>query len=113
VEWIGKIIEAAKLPTKFIVVIFSVSFALLFLSEKTLTSFKLADFVSKFGLYIGITALTTGALLAIETISYIWNRVTDSVFSRKFKKSSLERLKNLDPSEKSVLRILFARTKLS
>lgn len=103
-EWISKIIEAAKLPTKFIVVIFSVSFALLFLSEETLTSLKLADFANKFGLYIGITALTSGALLAIESISYIWNRVTDSVSSQKFKKSSLERLNKLDPSEKSVLR---------
>ncbi|MGL6500770.1 superinfection exclusion B family protein [Aeromonas dhakensis] len=103
-EWIGKIIEAAKLPTKFIVVIFLVSFALLFLSEEKLTSLKLVDFVKKFGLYIGITTLTSAALLAIESISYIWNRVTDSISSRKFKKSSLERLNKLDPSEKSVLR---------
>lgn len=103
-EWISKIIEAAKLPTKFIVVIFSVSFALLFLSEETLTSLKLADFVKKFGLYIGITALTSGVLLTIESISYVWNRVADSISSRKFKKSSLERLNKLDPSEKSVLR---------
>lgn len=103
-EWISKIIEAVKLLTKFIVVIFSVSFALLFLSEETLTSLKLADFVKKFGLYIGITALTSGVLLTIESISYVWNRVADSISSRKFKKSSLERLNKLDPSEKSVLR---------
>ena len=70
-EWISKVIEEAKLPTKFIVVIFLVSSALLFLSEETLTSLKLADFARKFGLYIGITALTSGALLAIESISYI------------------------------------------
>lgn len=103
-EWISKVIEAAKLPTKFIVVIFLVSSALLFLSEEALTSLKLADFAKKFGLYIGITSLTSGALLTIEFISYMWNRITNGVSSRKFKKSSLERLEKLDPSEKSVLR---------
>ncbi|WP_305814117.1 hypothetical protein [Photobacterium leiognathi] len=60
-EWISKIIEAAKLPTKFIVVIFLVSSVLLFISEEVLTSFKLADFAKRFGLYIGITSLGTGA----------------------------------------------------
>jgi hypothetical protein len=104
VEWISKVIEAVKLPTKFIVMIFLVSSALLFLSEETLTSLKLADFAKKFGLYIGIIALTSSALLAIEFISYIWNRVANEVSSRKFKKSSLERLNKLDSSEKSVLR---------
>lgn len=103
-EWISKVIEAAKLPTKFIVVIFLVSSALLFLSEDTLSSLKLDDFAKKFGLYIGITSLASGALLTIEFVSYIWNRIANEVSSRKFKKSSLERLDKLDSSEKSVLR---------
>lgn len=103
-EWISKLIEAAKLPTKFIVVIFFVSAALLCLSEDTLTSFKLAEFSKKFGLYIGITALASGALLLIEAIGYIWNSVTNKISFSKIKKLSLERLNQLDPSEKSVLR---------
>jgi len=104
VEWISKVIEAAKLPTKFIVVIFLVSFALLYFSDETLTSMKLSAFSKKFGLYIGIAALSSGALLLIEAIGYVWNSVNKHVSTGKFKKSSIERLKKLDSSEKSVLR---------
>jgi len=104
VEWISKVLEATKLPTKFIVVIFLASFALLLLPEDNLTSLKLVEFSNKYGIYIGIAALASGALLAVELVGYIWNTINHKVSSRKFKKSSLERLTQLDSSEKSVLR---------
>lgn len=110
-EWISKVIEAAKLPTKFIVVIFLVSSALSILSEDSLTSLKLADFANEFGLYIGITSLASGSLLIIEFISYVWNKIKSEVSSRKVKKASLERLDKLDPSEKSVLREFYLQGK--
>ena len=103
-EWISKIIEAAKLPTKFIVTIFLVSSAMLFLSDETLLSFKLNTFTDKYGLYIGVTALASGALLLSELVTYVWENFNNKLSSSKLRKSSMKRISNLDQSEKSVLR---------
>jgi hypothetical protein len=103
-EWIAKIIEAAKLPTKFIVVIFLVSLGLIFIPESGLTSMKLKSFADTYGLYVGITALSSGALLLIEASMAIWRNATNKIAKSKLKKQIADRMASLDGSEKSVLR---------
>lgn len=106
-DWITKIIEALKLPTKFIFCIFAVSLALIILPQPILVNFHLNDFATKYGLYIGIVAISSGVLLVTESIIYLWNLVLKRQRSKKAKKSALDRLKRLDPAEKSVLREFF------
>jgi len=106
-DWIKNIIEAAKLPTKFILCIFAVSIALIFLPENLLISSHLKEFADKYGIYIGITALVSGSLLFTEAVIYIWNLIRNTVNKRKIDKMALERIKNLDPAEKAVLREFF------
>jgi len=106
-EWISKIIEAARLPTKFILCVFAVTVALLFLPQNLLISLHLKEFTDKYGIYIGITALGSGSLLFVEILIYFWNAVQKKVNRRRIYKKALERIKNLDPAEKAVLREFF------
>jgi len=107
VEWISKLIEAAKLPTRFILCVFLVAAALLFLPQSLLGSFHLKEFIEKYGLYIGITALGSGALLLFDFIIYSWKATKNTIGHRKIKKAALERIQNLDSAEKAVLREFF------
>jgi len=108
-EWIGKVIEAAKLPTKFIVGIFLVAIALLFLPQPLIDSLYLKDFKGKYGLYFGIIALSTGALLLIESILYFWKKIQIKRNVDKFKKQALVRIQRLDHAEKAVIREFYLK----
>lgn len=106
-EWLTKIIEAAKLPTKFIFSIFMVAIALLLLPKELLNNLHLKEFIDKYGLYIGITALGSGSLLLIEILIHVWNAAKVKIIHSKAKKASFERVQKLDNSEKAVLREFF------
>lgn len=108
-EWISKLIEAIKLPTKFILSIFLVSIALLFLPQQVIDAFYLKEFKDKYGLFIGITALSSGALLFTETIIFSWKKVSRRRDFDKLKKQAIERLQKLDHAEKAVLREFFLK----
>ena len=103
-EWISKLIEAAKLPTRFILCIFLVSFALLCLPQSLIVSLHLKEFIEKYAIYVGITILTSGALLIVELFIYSWNAARKKIGLRKIRKSAVERIQNLDPAGKGVLR---------
>jgi hypothetical protein len=103
-EWVTKIIEAAKLPTKFIVVIFLVAGGLILIPDGLLTAMKLKSFADKYGLYVGITALSSGALLLIEAGTAVWRIANKKIVKSKLKKKIAERMASLDGSEKAVLR---------
>lgn len=103
-EWISKLIEAAKLPTRFILCIFLVSAALLCLPQSLIVSLHLKEFIEKYALYVGITVLTSGALLIVELFIYSWKAARKKIGLRKIRKSAIERVQNLDPAEKGVLR---------
>lgn len=103
-EWWANIVEAAKLPTKFIVVIFLVSLGLILIPEAALSAMKLKSFSDKYGLYVGITALSSGALLLIEAATAVWKITNNIIAKSKLSKKVAERMASLDPSEKAVLR---------
>lgn len=103
-EWVTKIIEAAKLPTKFIVVIFLVSVGFVFTPESMLSKMKLQSFSESYGHYASIIMLTSGALLLVESTTAIWKMIKDKIAKASFHKKIANRLKDMDPAEKAVLR---------
>ena len=103
-DWINNLINLSKVPTKLIVVIFIVSGVLLWLPEATLKGLKLSEFANTYGLYVGITCVASGVVLLVELAMLLWKTANKKISYNKFKKSSLERITNLDASEKSVLR---------
>jgi len=108
-EWISKIIEIAKLPTKFILSIFAVSVVLLFLPKNLLISLYVNEFTDKYGIYIGITALMSGVLLIVEIFTYFYNMLQKRINRKTINKRSLKRIETLDQEEKAVLREFFLR----
>lgn len=103
-ELTSKIIEALKLPTKYILCIFAVSTVLLFMSKEFSEKMHLALFIDKYGLFIGIVSLSSGALLAIELIIYIYKFIRKKITYRNIKSYTIERVGKLDPAEKAILR---------
>jgi len=101
---IKEMIEAAKLPMKFMFCIFFVSFALLFLPNDIMVTLHLKEFTAKYGIYVGIVMLGSGALLVSEITLSAWSRFKARQAIRKLNNSALDRLNRLDQSEKSVLR---------
>ncbi|GEA09152.1 hypothetical protein KUL42_39130 [Alteromonas sp. KUL42] len=112
-EWLSKVIEMVKLPTKFIVLIFLVCSALLSLPATYLERFKLAEFSKEYDLYIGFVALVTGVLIGLETIILVWKKSGAYLYKKKYTKIIKERVHYLDPHEQSVLREFMLQQKRS
>ena len=117
-EWTSKILEILKLPTKFIIAIFIISFFLLFSPDTLLSKLHLKEFTNKYSFYLGISLLSSFVLIFIEVSIYIWNFFINlwNFFKRKKHKSEqkekiLNRLNSLDPFEQSVLREFFMQGK--
>lgn len=103
-EWFSQIIEISKLPVKVCLFSFLITILLLFLPESLLIKLHLKEFINKYNLYIGITALCSFVLLIIELIIYLWKSRQNSINQDKKKRESLKRIQKLDPAEKAVLR---------
>lgn len=103
-ELIAKLLDAAKLPTKFIVAIFLASTVPLLLPAELLSALRLSGVVDSYGRYMGIGSVLSGSVMAIEFTIWISKKVRQSYLRRKLTKLSKERLSSLDHAEKSVLR---------
>ncbi len=106
-EWISKLVEAAIIPTKIILCVFIVASTLLVLPNNILNSLRVKDFIDKHGIYIGITALSSGALLVINFSIYLWGQIKIRGNKNKIINNSVKRIQSLDHAEKAVLREFF------
>ena len=104
---LSKLLDVAKLPTKFIAVIFIVSLILSVLPEDALTSLQLKTLTEKYAQFFNLATLISGTILLIEvvTVSFQWIKKIRTTAKRK--KVSHNHVKNLDPEEKAVLREFF------
>ena len=106
-EWASKILEAAKLPTKFVVAVFLASTLLLFLSPEIILKLRLEKLLQEYGRYLGIASILSGSVLAIDLIAWLSRKLKKYFLRRKIRNLSKERLKSLDQAEKAVLREFF------
>ncbi len=67
-EWIAKLFEAAKLPTKFIVSIFLASTIPLFLHSEMVSALRLSEIIDTYGSYMGVVSVLSGSILVIEAV---------------------------------------------
>lgn len=103
-EWIAKLFEAAKLPTKFIVSIFLASTIPLFLHSEMVSALRLSEIIDTYGSYMGVVSVLSGSILVIEAVLLLIRKAREGYVYRKIIKLSKDRLKMLDHAEKSVLR---------
>lgn len=91
-EWFTQIIEISKLPVKVCFFSFLITILLLFLPEGLLIKLHLKEFINKYNLYIGITALCSFVLLIMEFIIYLWKSRQNSINQDKKNKKALKRI---------------------
>lgn len=103
-EWIAKVIEIIKLPTKFIVAIFLFCSVLTFSSDSFLESIGFSSFKEDYKIYISLGFLVSAILLTIELFSVIQRKRKLKKMIGKQRERIDRRLMTLDSSEKGVLR---------
>jgi len=106
-EWIGKIIEAIKVPAKFIFASFLASLVFIVLPEGLLKQLYLADFAKQYGQYVGVMCVISSSLLLVSVAVRIWSFVLAKKAEQKLRERIMERLNKLDKAEKSVIREFF------
>ena len=107
-EWLAKLFEFLKLPTRIIAFFAFVSGLLLFIPAKFIETLKLSDFIQEYGKYFGIAFLISSIYLLFIFIPYIINLIITKFKNfkakRKFINSIEETLNGLSYPEKCLLR---------
>ena len=103
-EWITKIPDLAKLPTKYFALISLVSGSLLLLPTSVLARLHLDSIPPPYGAIVGVVFLITTGLVVVNALSWVWNRIDAKRRKSKRDDALLEMLMSLDHAEQSVLR---------
>lgn len=110
-DWISKLFDIGKLPTKIVTWIAIFSGALLFAPPRVLASLRLDTFVKDYGFYIGLAFLGSAILLAINIILALWRSLLRWSSSRKWRSGLRDTVATFDAAEKAVLREFFIQGK--
>jgi|LSQX01.1.fsa_nt_gb hypothetical protein len=106
-DWITRLVEAVKLPTRYVSAIFLGSTLLLVFPSEFLDFLKLGKFVERFDMFIGIISLSSGVILFVNILISFTQKVQSKLKRNQFRKKMSEKIEILDPDEKSVLREFF------
>ena len=106
-EWIVKIGELVKLPTKYFALVSIATGALCFLPKSVLSRLYLESVPSPLGTLVGIAFLMSTGLVALNVTTGLGNWIDYQHRTMK-RRTAMERtLCELDPAEQSVLRKFF------
>lgn len=106
-----KLFDIKKIPTKLIFVIWISTGLILFVPEDSLSKLNLVEFLDGYGKYIGILFIISSSFLIIVFVSYL-NQTFNKQKSRKqIRKSILSNISRLDFHEKALLREFFINQK--
>lgn len=106
-EWLSRIVDLSKIPTKFIGSVAVVCAIVLLLPEPALEKAALLQLRKDFGQYFGLGLLVSSSILLIEFGTWVYLRVRAHYAGRWVKKHIRDYLEGLDVSEKAVLREFF------
>lgn len=103
-EWISKLLDINKLPTRIILLIWFISAVLLYIPESIIKNLDLVDFKADYGKYFGIAFLTSSCLLMITVGTWVIKKIHIRRLNVKYKNVILESVNNLDTHEIAILR---------
>ncbi|MCI5158579.1 MAG: hypothetical protein D3906_09100 [Candidatus Electrothrix sp. AUS1_2] len=105
-DWINNIAGITKVPIKFFAVFFFVCTALILANQIILEKLHLAEFMKKYGSYVSVLFLVSGAILLVEGVINIWPKIIHGKIKRVTEKLILKNIQALDSAEASVIREL-------
>lgn len=103
-NFISKLLDFNKIPTKLLFLLSMVSGCLLFLPSGILESLKLTKFETEYGKYFGIAFLISSGILIMNFLIWAIKKILVYFFSLKYNKNLKKELYNLDEGEQAVLR---------
>lgn len=106
-DWLSKIVDLAKIPTKFIGSVAVVCAIVLLLPEPALEKVALLQVREDFGQYFSLGLLISSSILLIELGIWGYRSVRAHYAGRSLKQHIRDYLQGLDVSEKAVLREFF------
>lgn len=106
-DWLGKLFDITKLPSKFFAWIAVLTAIFLFLPSSLSEKFRLGNFPAEYYSYAGAALIASSSFLLINLSLWIWNH-TLSWFKRRLIISKIvAAIDNLDQTEQAVLREFF------
>ena len=103
-DWITKLFDIGKLPSKILAWICLLSAFLLFCPQRIAKAVHVEAIPANISLYIGLAFVGSASLLAINLILWIWSFIHRKVSHRIWTVRLVEVLAQLDPAELAVLR---------
>ena len=85
-EWITKLFDLKKIPTKFIFFVWFVSIFLINLPKETIEKLGITEFQKDFGKYFGIALIASTGLLIMIFFNWIYEKANNQRLTAKYKK---------------------------
>lgn len=106
-DWLDRIFDITKLPSKFFAWIVVLSAAYLFLPPHLQGMLHLESFPEEYKGYAGIVFVGGAGFLAINFTLWLWEKLDGWIKERSAQLSVVQAIAQLDRSEKAVLREFF------
>jgi hypothetical protein len=112
-NFITKLLDFNKIPTKLFVLLSIVSGSLLFLPSKILENLKLSKFETDYGKYFGIAFLISTGILIMNFLIWAIKKILLFFLRLKYDKKLQTELTDLDGGEQAVLREFYLNNQSS
>lgn len=106
-EFLAKLFDITKLPSKFFAWVALLSGSYVFLPNTVLSALHLADFPPEYRSYAGVAFVAATSFLLINFVIWCASKVRRQISKRRFKRDVLASLSDLDRDEVAVLREFF------
>lgn len=103
-EWLGKLFDIGKLPSKVVALVAAVSGALLFVPDDLQEPLQTRSLVTHHGAWVGLAFVASAGLLSLNCVLWAGARVTRARRRWRFRARLLSESGRLDPAESAVLR---------
>ena len=110
-DWISKLFDLKKIPTKFIFLVWFISLFLIKLPKETIEKFGITEFQKDFGKYFGIALIVSSGLLVMIFFTWIYDKLNEKRLTAKYKSQIKNSILDLDFHEKSILREFYIQGK--
>jgi hypothetical protein len=103
-ENLKALFDLTKLPAKFFFLFAVLSGFILFADAELLKRLHLEKLNDSYGWIVGLVFISTSGLVFVNSIIWTFKSISNKLTFRRIKKEYIEKLRNLDYHEKSVLR---------
>lgn len=110
-DWLGRLFDITKLPSKFFAWVVALSAGYLFLPPSVRTALHLEGLPKEYKTYAGVAFVAAASFLAINFTLWVWEKLRGWCERRSAQLRVVQAIANLDQSEKAVLREFFIQGK--